>query len=91
MRMIFFLCRFFSLDKEKKRRKKRNSTGVMAIADESLTLGKVLWACTLSFKKGCELPMDSYVYPAFFPCSSINSLSATSAMNSPLVGLSFLP
>ena len=38
-----------------------------------------------------ELPMDSYIYPAFFPCSSIKSLSATRAMNSPLVGLSFLP
>ena len=31
------------------------------------------------------------LYPAFFPCSSMSSLSATRAMNSPLVGLSFLP
>ena len=30
-------------------------------------------------------------YPAFLLCSSISSLSATSAINSPFVGLSFLP
>ena len=46
----FFMCRFFSLDKEKKRRKKRNSTGIMAIADEPLRLVEVLFG-PFSFKK----------------------------------------
>ena len=37
------------------------------------------------------LPTRGNSHPAFLLCSSIRSLSATSAMNSPLVGLSFLP
>ena len=51
---LFFFRRFFSLDKEKTRRKKRNLRREKGYAYMPLSLLKVLLG-SFSFKKSCEL------------------------------------
>jgi len=47
-----FLCDFFSLDKEKKSRKKRNLRRIICFHNKALLLLKVLLR-SFSYKKGC--------------------------------------